>query len=146
MTGKAFSRLTRQELLRLLLTQGQEQKRLEEQIDGLTIQKRELEQSYERLKKRLDEKDEQIEHLKDRLNNKDKKIKKLEATSGLSNTIKAAPELEVKPAQVLVENKTEKEFNLDFDTKSDWSRTENINKNEFDWDIDIGSVQNRNTK
>ncbi len=87
MTEKELSELTRQELLDLLLVQGQKQKQLEEQIAEMTEQIYILEQCYNakdmlivELEGYLDENDEQIAALKNSLSEKDSQIERLSAS------------------------------------------------------------------
>lgn len=78
MKEKELHRLRKQDLLKLLLTQGKEAATLQEQITSLSVSLAEMEHNNERLKARLDEKDEQIEKLKGRLDDKDARIRDLE--------------------------------------------------------------------
>lgn len=80
MTNKEFSKLRRQDLLQLLLTQGREAKLAEEQIEKLHQQCSEAQQTYVRLVAKLDEKDHQIEKLKKRLGDKDGTISEMKQT------------------------------------------------------------------
>jgi peptidoglycan hydrolase CwlO-like protein len=80
MTSKEFSRLRRQDLLELLLTQGREAKATEEQLAAAEQQCQELEASCQRFKDKLDEKDRQIDKLKARLDRKDETIHRLQDT------------------------------------------------------------------
>ncbi len=87
MTEKELSELTRQELLELLLVQGQKQKQLEEQITEMTEQIYILEQCFNvkdrlivELEGYLDENDEQIAALKKSLSEKDNQIERLSAS------------------------------------------------------------------
>lgn len=79
MTEKEMYRLRKQDLLKLLLTQGREAAEQQEKIDSLTASLQEMEKSNDRLKAKLDEKDELIEKLKGRLDEKDIRINKLRA-------------------------------------------------------------------
>ena len=92
MTEKEFSRLSRKELLKLLLMQVREQNQLEEQMAEMTKQVHEWEESRGRLEQNLDakngqiaelerylgEKDDQIKALKECISERDDQIKKLE--------------------------------------------------------------------
>ncbi|WP_434309837.1 hypothetical protein [Hominifimenecus sp. rT4P-3] len=77
MTEKEFRKLSRQDLLQLLLTQGKEAV----QLGGQLAEKEEVltqsQASNDRLKAKLDEKDAQINKLKERLDEKDAQINKL---------------------------------------------------------------------
>lgn len=79
MTEKEMYKLRKQDLLKLLLTQGREAAEQQEKIDSLTASLQEMEMSNDRLKAKLDEKDELIEKLKGRLDEKDIRINKLRA-------------------------------------------------------------------
>lgn len=86
MTEKEFSKLTRQELLELLLLQGQKQRQLEEQIAEMTEQIYILEQCFNtkdrlivELEGYLDENDEQIAALKKILSEKNSQIERMNA-------------------------------------------------------------------
>ena len=77
MTEKQLRRLSRQDLLQLLLAQSKEvvlQQKSADELKVLLDQEREL---TERLKTRLDEKDETIEELQTRLNTRDETMKRL---------------------------------------------------------------------
>ena len=77
MTEKQLRRLSRQDLLQLLLAQSKEVVLQQKSVDELKVlldQEREL---TERLKTRLDEKDETIEELQTRLNTRDETMKRL---------------------------------------------------------------------
>lgn len=86
MTEKELSDLTRQELLDLLLVQGQKQKQLEEQITEMTERIYILERCFNfkdrlivELEGYLDENDEQIAALKKSLSEKDIQIERMSA-------------------------------------------------------------------
>ncbi|MBD5484878.1 MAG: hypothetical protein HDR18_05050 [Lachnospiraceae bacterium] len=86
MMEKELSELTRQELLELLLLQGQKQRQLEEQIAEMTEQIYILEQCFNtkdrlivELEGYLDENDEQIAALKKNLSEKDSQIERMNA-------------------------------------------------------------------
>lgn len=74
MTEKEFSKLKRRDLLELLLSQIQEDDRLERRGAAMAARITKQEKSLTHLKERLDEKDAQIERLKTRLDDKDKQI------------------------------------------------------------------------
>ncbi|MBQ9662017.1 MAG: hypothetical protein IJV40_02555 [Oscillospiraceae bacterium] len=79
MTEKELHKLSRQDLLQLLLAQSKEvsrQRTLIEELKNNVEQEREL---TDRLKAKLDEKDETIEHLKHRLDAKDETMNKMKA-------------------------------------------------------------------
>jgi chromosome segregation ATPase len=78
--NKEFSKLRKQDLLQLLLTQGREAKLAEEQISQLQQQCDTAQVTYERLTAKLDEKDQQLEKLKSRLNDKDGTISQTQET------------------------------------------------------------------
>ena len=67
MTDKQLRRLSRRELLQLLLTQGRETEELRLLSAEREEQLEELNRNYDRLKKRLDQKDDQIRRLKSTL-------------------------------------------------------------------------------
>lgn len=67
MTDKELHRLSRRDILQLMLAQGKETEELRQVKAELEQQLEELTQNYERLKKRLDYKDEQIHQLQDTL-------------------------------------------------------------------------------
>ena len=64
MTDKEMHKLSRRELLQLLLTQGRETEKLRQSLAAREEELQKLTENYERLKKRLDYKDEQISGLK----------------------------------------------------------------------------------
>ena len=79
MTEKELHKLSRQDLLQLLLAQSKEVVRQKASIEDLMTaigQEREL---TDRLKAKLNEKDETIEHLKHRLDAKDETMNRLKA-------------------------------------------------------------------
>lgn len=77
MTEKELYKLRKQDLLKLLLTQGQEAAKQQERINILTVSLEETEGTVRRLKEKLNEKDELIEKLKERLDEKDERINKM---------------------------------------------------------------------
>ena len=102
MTEKELHRLSRQDLLQLLLAQSKEVSRQRaaieelknnaekdhELIDRLKAKLDDKDATIETLKKRLDEKDETIAHLKRRLDAKDETMNKLKAdTEDMSGTV-----------------------------------------------------------
>ena len=70
MTSKELRRLSRRELLQMLLAQCEETERLEQELGELTEAHETMSESYERLKAKLNVKDE-------RLNAKDAQIAEL---------------------------------------------------------------------
>ena len=80
MTEKEFSKLKRRDLLELLLSQIQEDERLERRGAAMAARITKQENSLTHLKERLDEKDAQIERLKKRLDDKDAQITVLRDT------------------------------------------------------------------
>lgn len=77
MTEKEMYKLRKHDLLKLLLTQGQEAVERQGQINILTASLAETEETVERLKEKLNEKDELIEKLKGRLDEKDARINRM---------------------------------------------------------------------
>ncbi len=65
MTQKELHKLRRQDLLQLLLAQGEEAAETERQLAEVKMQLEELQIGYERLKKRLDQKDVKIGRLQE---------------------------------------------------------------------------------
>lgn len=86
MADRALRRLTRRELLQMLLVQCEETERLQQEAEEQKEKMETVMESYERLKKKLDVKDE-------RLNQKDEKIAQLlEEIEELKALMSAAPE------------------------------------------------------
>ena len=79
MTEKELHRLSRQDLLQLLLAQSKEVARQRAVIEELKNNAEKDHELIDRLKARLDEKDETIAHLKRRLDAKDETMNKLKA-------------------------------------------------------------------
>lgn len=79
MTEKEFRKLSRQDLLELLLAQGKEAVQIENQLAETEENLNQAQSGNTRLKTKLDEKDEQIERLKERLDEKDAQINKLKS-------------------------------------------------------------------
>ena len=77
MTEKEFRKLSRREVLQLLLTQVKEEKELRLHLEKTETKLRELEEGYERLRARLNSKDAQIHKLAGSLDKKDLQIKTL---------------------------------------------------------------------
>lgn len=71
MTEKELHKLSREDLLRLLLAQSKEVNRQKAQAAASAAECGELKATLERLKDKLNEKDEQIERLKKKLDEKD---------------------------------------------------------------------------
>ncbi len=67
MTDKELRKLSRRELLQMLVVQVRETGNAKQELAETTEQLRELEQNYERLRKRLDQKDARIHELVDTL-------------------------------------------------------------------------------
>ena len=67
MTDKELHRLSRHDLLELMLASGREAEQLRERVAEMEAQIRQLENTYERLRNRLDQKDAQIHQLRDLL-------------------------------------------------------------------------------
>ncbi len=67
MTDKELRKLSRRELLQMLVVQVRETGDTKQELAETTEQLRELEQNYERLRKRLDQKDARIHELVDTL-------------------------------------------------------------------------------
>ena len=76
-SGKELQKLTRQELLSLLLDQTREVDRLRDELVLAQNATNELNAFAERLKAKLDDKDAQISHLKARLDDKDVALQQL---------------------------------------------------------------------
>lgn len=77
MTDKELRKLGRRELLQLLVAQGQEAEKVEQELAQTQENLAKVEEGYERLKNRLDDKDAKIQKLRNRLDDKDAKIQKL---------------------------------------------------------------------
>lgn len=84
MTDKELRKLSRRELLQLLLDQAKESERLRGELAAAGEQAREMDRTFQRLRDRLDDKDERIRELSEvydrlrlRLNEKDVQIRKL---------------------------------------------------------------------
>lgn len=80
MTEKEFSKLRRRDLLELLLSQIQEDERLERKVSAMMSRITSQEKTLNRLKDKLNEKDAQLEKLKGRLDDKDREIGTLRET------------------------------------------------------------------
>ena len=80
MTEKGFSKLRRRDLLELLLSQIQEDERLERKVSAMMSRITSQEKTLNRLKDKLNEKDAQLEKLKGRLDDKDREIGTLRET------------------------------------------------------------------
>lgn len=78
MTEKELHKLTRQDLLELLLAQSKEVVRLKTVIQSLETEQEQTRVGFNRLKGKLDDKDAQIERLKGKLDQKDRTIVSLE--------------------------------------------------------------------
>ena len=80
MTEREFSKLRRRDLLELLLSQIQEDERLERKVSAMMSRITSQEKTLNRLKDKLNEKDAQLEKLKGRLDDKDREIGTLRET------------------------------------------------------------------
>ena len=83
MTEKELHRLSRQDLLQLLLAQSKEVSRQKNTIEEMKKTLEEERSLTDRLKGKLDEKDEVIEHLKKRLDAKDETMNRLKEEAAL---------------------------------------------------------------
>ena len=77
MTDRDLRKLSREDLLKLMLAQSKEVTRQKAVITELEKTDAQNQESLERLKEKLNEKDASIEHLKERLNEKDAQLDKL---------------------------------------------------------------------
>ena len=93
MEDRELRRLSRRELLQMLVAQCEETERLQQEADETRGQLDVLKESYERLKEKLNRKDE-------RLNQKDAKIKELKETI---EEMKASREIELTEAGSIAE-------------------------------------------
>lgn len=93
MIDKELRRLSRRELLQMLVAQCEETERLQQEADETRERLEVLEESYERLKGKLNVKDE-------RLNQKDEKIRELK---GVIEEMKASREIELEEAGSIAE-------------------------------------------
>lgn len=87
MTDRELQKLSRRELLQLLLDQAKETEQLRVELAAAGEHASEMEKTFQRLRERLDEKDAKIremgetyDRLRDRLNDKDATIKELNET------------------------------------------------------------------
>ena len=78
MTEKEFHKLTRQDLLELLLAQSKEVSKLQARLETAKAAGEQVQADFQRLKDKLDEKDAQIERLKQKLDEKDLTISRQE--------------------------------------------------------------------
>lgn len=67
MTDKELRRLSRRDLLRILIEQMKETEKSKQELEETLVRLEELEEGYERLRKRLDQKDLRIHELVDTL-------------------------------------------------------------------------------
>ena len=74
MTDKELRKLSRQDLLQLLIMQGKEAATLEEQLNESKYNEQRQFDSNERLRDRIADREETIEHLKEKLAAKDEKL------------------------------------------------------------------------
>ena len=74
MTDRELKRLSRQDLLQLLIAQGREAAAVEEQLKEAKYNEQRQFESNERLRDRIADREETIEHLKEKLAGKDEKL------------------------------------------------------------------------
>ena len=74
MTDKELRKLSRQDLLQLLIAQGREAASIEEQLKDAKYNEQRQFDSNERLRDRIADREETIEHLKEKLTGKDEKL------------------------------------------------------------------------
>ena len=74
MTDKELRKLSRQDLLQLLIMQSKEEASLEEELKETKYNEQRQFESNERLRDRLNDREETIEHLKEKLSGKDQKL------------------------------------------------------------------------
>lgn len=74
MTDKELRKLSRQDLLQLLIAQGREAASIEEQLKEAKYNEQRQFDSNERLRDRIADREETIEHLKEKLTGKDEKL------------------------------------------------------------------------
>ena len=74
MTDRELKRLSRQDLLQLLIAQGREAASVEEQLKEAKYNEQRQFESNERLRDRIADREETIEHLKEKLAGKDEKL------------------------------------------------------------------------
>ena len=74
MTDRELKRLSRQDLLQLLIAQGREAAAVEEQLKEAKYNEQRQFESNERLRDRIADREETIEHLKEKLTGKDEKL------------------------------------------------------------------------
>ena len=79
MTEKQLHKLSRQDLLQLLVAQGKEAAQLHARLDEAAEELKDLQDTRTKFIERMDDKDAQIEKLKPRLDEKDARIEKLTA-------------------------------------------------------------------
>ncbi len=77
LTEKEMHKLSRQDLLQMLLSQVREVSRLKESVSQLEARAAQQEETIARLKQKLDDKDAQLEKLRGRLDEKDALLEKL---------------------------------------------------------------------
>ena len=83
MTDKDFRKLSREDLLKLMLTQGREVSRQKAQIADLEEVGKQTSENLERMKRMLEEKDQMLDWMKERLSERDERLEKL--TTQLDN-------------------------------------------------------------
>ncbi len=74
MTDRELRKLSRQDLLQLLIAQGREAAQMEEQLKEAKYNEQRQFDSNERLRDRIADREETIEHLKEKLTGKDEKL------------------------------------------------------------------------
>lgn len=79
MTDKELKKLSREDLLQLLIMQGHEAASIEEQLNEAKYNERRQFESNERLRDKITDREETIEHLKEKLAAKDVKLNEKDA-------------------------------------------------------------------
>jgi septal ring factor EnvC (AmiA/AmiB activator) len=79
MTEKELHKLSRQDLLHLLLTEVKENGTLQGQLDETRSELRDTQESNDRLKARINDREEQVQRLKEKLDKKDRLLDKKDA-------------------------------------------------------------------
>ncbi|WP_165248001.1 hypothetical protein [Adlercreutzia sp. ZJ141] len=97
--SRDLSRLSREDLLQLLLTQSKDAERLQDYLRDVADEFERCTSLNERLREKLDVKDEQIERLKGRLDDKDKRIARMQARL---DELEVSKEEERKHARIIV--------------------------------------------
>lgn len=97
--SRDLSRLSREDLLQLLLAQSKDAERLQDYLRDVADEFERCTSLNERLREKLDAKDEQIERLKGRLDDKDKRIARMQARL---NELEVSKEEEERRARIIV--------------------------------------------